>query len=41
MTSSLDDVTGRRVQKRYMADFETQGSKLTFQNIKFKVTHKR
>ena len=41
MTSSLDDVTGGHVQKRYTADFEALGSKLSFQNIKFKVTHKR
>ena len=41
MTSSLDDVTGRRVQKRYTVDFETLGPKLTFKNIKFKVTKKR
>ena len=30
VTSSLDDVTTRHVQKRYTADFEAQGSKLTF-----------
>ena len=41
MTSSSDDVTGARVQKRYTADFETLGSKLSFQNIKFKVTRQR
>ena len=41
MTSSLDDVTGRHVQKRYTADFETLGPNLTFKNIKFEVTKKR
>ena len=41
MTSSSDDVTGVRVQKRYTADFEPLGSKLSFKIIKFKVTHQR
>ena len=41
MTSSKDDVTGVRVQKRYTADFESLGSKLSLQNIKFKVTRQR
>ena len=32
---------GGDVQKRYTADFEAQGSKLSFENIKFKVTPQR